>query len=407
MHMFEELVGVEIRYCGDLELANLPTTKEIFDDDVIEALGNLSEEISNSVVRGLLDKEYIYFAQWIRPRNISRIKDKQYGSTSIICAGRGLTLHIVPTNVKANMLFSLAFGLLAGNSNYIRISGNQHSDYSSVLNILKAWLIKNPEVSKYVLIGTYDTQGIFSNVINSMADARVVWGGDNTVGSLRAMKTKASCHDIYFPDRLSYGYVEMEKLMTITELELSNIARGLAVDISLFSQMACSSPCCLFVNGAKNDASEAMLKRLYKQVDGFIGELGYSQNAALDHLKSSTEVALEYEYECIFAGRYFLVVECKGEEKEHIQRKHAKNSVLEVIWVGSVDSVIKVLPSNSQTLVDLCFEYTAEDTRKAFATKTNLTRIVKPGRALMMASLWDGHDIIRGLSRSVSIGKDY
>ena len=94
-------------------LSNTPV--EAFDSTRLRFLAQLSRRLlADPRARALPD--VATFAYWCRQANLSRM------AAAATPAGRlqmglGLTFHICPSNVPVNFAFSMAFGLLSGNTN--------------------------------------------------------------------------------------------------------------------------------------------------------------------------------------------------------------------------------------------------------------------------------------------------
>ena len=86
-------------------------------DETIEFLNNIYLQINKKIYKKFTD--LITFGFWCRKSNLLKIKsdyEKKYRMF-----GRGLVLHITPSNASMNFAFSLAIGLLSGNSNLVRL----------------------------------------------------------------------------------------------------------------------------------------------------------------------------------------------------------------------------------------------------------------------------------------------
>ena len=96
--------------------------REPFDSLVCDFL----EEVSKEVLKDVTLKTYpdvVSFAFWIRRANLQKQKETyNHKLGEGISLGRGLVFHIAPSNVPINFAFSFVFGLLAGNSNIVRVS---------------------------------------------------------------------------------------------------------------------------------------------------------------------------------------------------------------------------------------------------------------------------------------------
>tara|TARA_Y100000389_G_C17148605_1_gene358500 strand:+ start:37 stop:441 length:405 start_codon:yes stop_codon:yes gene_type:complete len=89
-----------------------------FDNDVITFFKEFSDTIfKNKSYRQHTD--LISFAFWARTENLKKfIPNNQKQNIS---KGKGLVFHVTPSNVPTNFVYSMAFGLLCGNSNIIKL----------------------------------------------------------------------------------------------------------------------------------------------------------------------------------------------------------------------------------------------------------------------------------------------
>ena len=78
------------------------------------------------------------FAFWCRKANLVRLKEQCTDTIGRI--GKGIVFHIAPSNVPVNFAFSLAFGLLAGNGNVVRVSDKQFEQVSIICRNLNKLL---------------------------------------------------------------------------------------------------------------------------------------------------------------------------------------------------------------------------------------------------------------------------
>ena len=91
------------------------TPVEAFDHMRLSFLAQLSRRIlANPHARALPD--VVTFAYWCRQANLSRMAVAATPSAGLLQMGLGLIFHICPANVPVNFAFSMAFGLLSGNT---------------------------------------------------------------------------------------------------------------------------------------------------------------------------------------------------------------------------------------------------------------------------------------------------
>ena len=98
-------------------------------------------EISNTIFNERKSKifpDLVSFAFWCRKSNILKIKNSLKENRF----GRGIVLHICPSNVAMNYAYSLAFGLIAGNTNIVRVPSIKFPQINILNNVIKKQLKK-------------------------------------------------------------------------------------------------------------------------------------------------------------------------------------------------------------------------------------------------------------------------
>ena len=107
----------------------------MLDERVIEFLGALSSRI----LKDKRTKEYpdvISYAFWIRKSSLMKMK-KEYNSP-YQRIGRGVALHIAPSNVPVNFAVSFTSALLAGNASVVRVSNKEFVQVDIIADALNA-----------------------------------------------------------------------------------------------------------------------------------------------------------------------------------------------------------------------------------------------------------------------------
>jgi len=112
-----------------INLSNKPFC--IFENEII----NFFETISNTILSKKKFSKFpdlVAFGFWCRKKNLISISEN-YQQKQI---GRGLVFHISPSNVPMNFAFSLAFGLLSGNSNLVRLPSIEFPQVKLISNLI-------------------------------------------------------------------------------------------------------------------------------------------------------------------------------------------------------------------------------------------------------------------------------
>ena len=379
--------------------------KPVFANDTIFFLGSLSSKIRLGIKEKKLATEFSYFSLWARERNLRQLAEPWKSSNTRRRVGRGLSFHIAPSNVPSNTLFSLAFGLLSGNSVALRIPSRVHSNHPFLLFILKEELTKHPEVNELVSLHAYSrTNYQITEYLSARSQSRVIWGGDDTVQQVRSFKTPPSALDLSFPDRTSIAVVSLETLENLSDRNIQVAVSALAKDIQVFDQNACSSPRAIFIIADhENEALNSNLFQFFKLLDQSSQSIPTGHfSRAQAHISSASQLALTSQLDIIYAGKFCLAFKLVSSRCCHSIVKTARNGLLPVVITSDLSLVKDLIPSNVQTCVVLGENLEIQKSLNELTSQFPINRIVRPGMALSMDLFWDGHDIIGSLSRVVS-----
>ncbi len=143
----------------------------------------------------------------------------------------GVLVHIAAGNLDALPVYSVLEGLLAGNINILKLPS---VDGGLTVEILKKLCDIEPLLKEYIYVfelSSKDTKNIGELI--SLADAVVVWGGDEAISAIRKI-TPPNIKIIEWGHKISFCYVT-KKGASKENLE------GIAHNICLTNQVLCSS----------------------------------------------------------------------------------------------------------------------------------------------------------------------
>jgi hypothetical protein len=379
------------------------TPVEAFDATRLSFLAQLSRRIlANSHARALPD--VVTFAYWCRQANLSRIAVDAIPSAGLLQMGLGLIFHICPANVPVNFAFSMAFGLLSGNTSVLRLPSKSSPAAEFLIEAIKQEL-ENPahdQVRKALLLVRFERDEEISRFWMSVADGRIVWGGDATVAHMRGFATKARSREVAFPDRYSICVLEPNSILAMDEPALRGFCQRLFNDIYLMDQAACSSPqLCVWI-GSQTAVTLAQA-RLWPALTEH-AEHHYELKAVqvMDKFVQICRHALnQVEARQIFRHKNILYrVELANAGPGQDDFRGYFGTVHEVIF-ETFDQLATLVNERYQTM---CIQGVATEAVRDLIVRHGLRgidRVVPVGRALDMDIVWDGYDIIGSLTRLI------
>lgn len=370
----------------------------VYSDMAILLLDSLSRELRNDKEA----REYpdiLTFAFWCRKANIIKLKEEYMMQFPRI--GRGLLFHIAPSNVPINFAFSLAFGILAGNANIVRVSEKDFPQTKIVCRILKE-LLKRPEftlINEQTQVISYSHIKDINDYYSRLCDVRIIWGGDTTIETIRCSPLRMKATEITFADRFSFAVFDETTMESLTSQELKQIGEKFYNDTYLMDQNACSSPHLILWNASNKKVGR---KKFWEIVARIAEQYDLSEKKVLDKYTILCEKATEIK-EMGSVSRYtnlLYVVKLRDipEKMDEVRGKFG-------LFYEADLSDTKVLCSKISTKMQTCVTYGIDNHKFADLLIENnvlgIDRIVPIGQAMNIGVHWDGYDVIGSMSREI------
>lgn len=371
-----------------------------FSDEVILYLN----ELSSILLRMPEVRHYpdvVTFAFFCRRANLLHLQKEH--ATNSLRLGRGLVFHIAPSNVPVNFAYSLICGLLAGNNNIVRLPGKQFRQVNLIVEALRTLSADErfDMVSRMVHLIKYDRGGIETTTYSALADVRVIWGGDETIRTIRQSPLPPRSYDIAFADR--YSVCVLNAISILEEPSLDKIVEGFYNDTYLFDQNACSAPQLMVWVGTENKiekAKEYFWTALQQYVDR----------------KYKLEPILAVDKLSAFYRQAILSDVVKEENKNNnlwrVRLRELSADIPQYRCAGGYFSeysttdfndLASIVTTKYQTLAYFGF---SKDELQQFVLNNHIKgidRIVPIGKTTDFSLIWDGYDLITMLSREISI----
>ncbi len=386
--------------CGDSNIleniTGIPVCKP-FNNEVIEFLNDVSK-ILLSVPDAKKYPDIITFAFWIRKSSMTGLKQKFFlEDSTYIYMGKGVVFHIAPSNVPVNYAYSLVTGLVCGNINIVRLPSKKFPQTDIINSAIIQALEKHTNIKQYIILTRYGHDQDINNLFSYIADARVIWGGDNTINELRKCPVKPYATEIVFPDRYSAVVIDSSSYLEIKDKE--TIARDFYNDTFLTDQNACTSPRIVIWTGSKvEEAQYKFWEELYN----------FTENRyVIQDIQSVNK----------------LTSMCKAAVYTNSKLTGYRDNLIIRISVDKADSGLMELKDNSGYF----YEYICNDIMELWDLCNNnkcqtlsyignkgmfipllqkgvkgISHIVPVGKTMDFNFIWDGYNLVEELTRKIS-----
>lgn len=373
---------------------------EPFADEVLEFLSVMSASLLKDR-ESRLYPDVVTFAFFCRKGNLKKLKE-QYTDDKLRL-GRGIVFHIGPSNVPINFAYSLVSGMLAGNYNVVRCSSKEFPQVDMVVKHLAVTAEAVPEVGKRIAVVRYGHESQANDYFSSICQARVIWGGDETIYRLKQSKAPARSIDVTFADRYSFAAINADKL--VSEQNMERLAENFYNDTYLFDQNACSAPHLVVWLGSKENMTKG--KELFWKAEyDMVQKKNYNFQSVMavdkltDFYRQSQAMEICYTET---KDNELVRVQLSDELPSNIDDYRSKCGYFTEYDAKSLDEIAHIVKYKYQTMA--CYGISAEDIRE-FVLKNHLIgidRFVPFGDTTAFSLTWDGYNLIQILSREVTI----
>lgn len=373
-----------------------------FDEVICDFFDLLSKEIYKEKKK-FKESDILTLGFWLRKRNILKLKKNFYDNEFKVPLG--IIFHITPNNVPINFAYSLFFGLITGNTNIVKVPSKKYfqveflcNTINKLLKINKFYILKN-----MINIVRYEKDDLITKEISKTSNARMIWGGDETVKKIKSITAPIKCFDIIFPDRYSFSIIKIDSLKNLSNLNFLNIVKNFYIDNYTFDQNACNSSHLIFWYGDEKDKKiinkfwSELNKYLKKKVDypGTVSTEKFNK-ICTDIVKFPNIKNLEiYDNSLHVITLKNLIID------NHLQR--GQWGYFYQLLSTDLSILSKIITEKYQTLTYYGFEVNFFQNFILENQIKGIDRIVPLGRSMEMSYLWDGYNLLRTLTRIIDI----
>lgn len=373
---------------------------KIFDKTIIDFLDDLSKTILINK-KNFSYADLITFAFWCRKANLIKLSESY--DKKLFMFGRGTVLHITPSNVPMNFAYSLVFGLISGNNNIIRLPSRSFIQVKLLCNIISKILKKSKflKIKKKICLIKYEKSDEISSELSKTVDARLIWGGDDTINQFKSYYTLPRCVDLAFSNRYSISLIDIDEVKKIDTKKLKNLVKRFFNDAYLMDQQGCSSPqAVIWIGKDKNNIKNNFWNILIDIVNNnYDDDLSITNNkiSALSSVAANTKLKFKTKY------KNFKLIKLDVKKPSiEIEKLQCHFGTFVEINVKKLEEIKKVITKKFQTITTFGINHKELENFIIKHGVSGIDRIVPIGGAFDMGPIWDGYDIIYSLSRIIS-----
>ena len=380
-------------------LENMQKTPALpmFSEPAVDFLATLSREILKDK-RSRSNIDVMSYAYWIRKASIESTKEKHLDRKNRI--GRGVAFHVAPSNVPVNFAVSMTSSLLAGNATIIRVSNKRFEQVDIICQAMNRILnSEHKNIRNHLCLLRYEHSEQITQELSNICDVRVIWGGNNTINTIRKASLPPRAIEMAFADRHSLAIINSNVYLKENS---DDVAKDFYTDTYYTDQNACSSPRLVVWVGDKVEEARSLFweklhilvnsdyeMRPIQAVDKFtsLSMLGMGHNGV--KLVSKDNMVMRVEVESLYpelmdyknGGGYFFEYKAK--------------SLDEVVPVLTKQcQTISVLGIKKQEILELVYKHGVR----------GVDRVVELGQTMGLEFIWDGFKMIETMSRFIYSG---
>jgi len=380
------------------------TAAEPFHESVVDASVDLSQRIFHDP-EARAYPELLALAYWMRKAEMNRLT-AQFRSLQLdhrVLTPRGLVFHLPPRNVDTIFVYSWLLAALTGNRSVVRLSPQRSESTSILLRLLRETLAAAAEPARSgTTIVSYGHEEEPTEMLSALCDARVIWGGDQTVEIIRRSPLAPHAKEITFPDRYSLSAIRADAYAGLPEEKRDYLADQFFNDSYWFDQLACSSPRLVVWCGTGPETRSASAD-FFRRVAGCVERRRYVLPAAASMQKlvyACSAILNSTVEEC---RRYKGLIVLTLASLAGFQRSHPGGGLFFEAHLESLLELTAFLGRRDQTLT--WFGFTPEELHALVRSLNGraIDRIVPIGQALQFHRFWDGYDLLQEFCRCVYI----
>jgi hypothetical protein len=235
---------------------------------------------------------------------------------------------------------------------------------------------------------------------------RVIWGGDDTVRTIRAIPLRPMATELCFADRFSAAALSAKAVKKADNAAFKELIQSFYNDTFWFAQQACSSPRIVVWVGSEADV-EAAKRRFWPTLT----EEAETRNAENVPAMVMARLGAEFEYAAhglaeisngFGIADFPAKLELTTDSLNEIRDIHCGNGLFIQMRIQTLAELGPKLTDKVQTLAVFGLEEQDYLDLISSLPPRALDRIVPVGTALTFDPVWDGQELITSFTRRIT-----
>ena len=335
---------------------------------------------------------------WCRPASLRHMAAQYESETNRL--GRGITFHIAPSNVAVNFAYSCLAAFLAGNASIVRLPSKDFPQVQILCRLFSETLVEFSALAPYFLFVRYGHEQEVTGRYSAMCQTRIIWGGDRTIGEVRRAPLPPRANEITFADRYSLSVIDADAYLAAEDK--ARIAQAFYNDTYLSDQNACTAP--HFIVWMGRNVTEAQ-RVFWAELHGFV-RTRYTLQAvqAVDKLTQLYRLGVQFDARQIEMPDQLITRVRVDALHEDLPVYRAGSGFFIEYEARTFAEIRPLCGSSCQTLSYYGMDEESLLQEVLTMCPAGTDRIVPMGHTMDFALIWDGVDLIRSMSRVISVG---
>jgi len=345
---------------------------------------------------------------WLRPGSIvNMVHNYLAAPEGTVRAPRGIVFQIPPRNVGVLFGYTSALALLGGNIALMRLHENPSEEQDLLVTLIAETIAKcDAAIQNRMVFIRYGHDDTITSALSALCDARLVWGGDETVEHIRSIPLPSLAREMSFADRFSAVTIKASHYQDLHAPDKQQLIRAIANDIYLFDQMACSSPRLLIWVGDEKTVAQAADDFYPRLADYALDRYGHpaaGENLSKLNAQFVGGNDLKLSSTSTYNAALTVMTLAGWEGLSAYKTVHFGFGLLLATRLQQLRDLAAYAEKRDQTLAVWGF---GPDEVQSFVTQCDgrgFDRIVPVGQALAFDPVWDGNNLFDILTRLIQI----